>query len=161
MGKENITFLTAWMILGNVFATFSTDPEPTAISGTAGSRTEFGKSGTRPTPTAARRPRPLQGTMRRARADISLIARRCFALTENNPVRRAHIFSTYLLPTPFSCQSADLHHISCHPASGWRKSFVCEKQKTEKKNNNKKQKNISREIFELKRHGGPSNRKRS
>lgn len=46
MGKENINFLTAWIILGNVFATFSTDPEPTAISNSTGSPTEFGKSGT-------------------------------------------------------------------------------------------------------------------
>lgn len=146
MGKENITFLTAWMILGNVFATFSTDPEPTAISGTAGSRTEFGKSGTRPTPTAGRRPRPLQGTMRRARADISLIARRCFALTENNPVRRAHIFSTYPPPNPPLLLSA------CRPASHFMPSgqrlaqvFCLQKQKTEKKPT--KNKKIFREKF--------------
>lgn len=28
MGKENISFLSFWIILGNIFATFSSDPEP-------------------------------------------------------------------------------------------------------------------------------------
>lgn len=37
MGKENISFLTVWIILGKIFATFSSDPEPTTS-------TEFGKS---------------------------------------------------------------------------------------------------------------------
>ncbi|XP_075879075.1 lipoprotein lipase [Nelusetta ayraudi] len=52
MGKENIHFLTAWIILGNVFATFSTDPEPTAISNSTGSPTEFaGNTTATPLPT--------------------------------------------------------------------------------------------------------------
>lgn len=29
MGKENISFLTVWIILGNIFTTFSSDPEST------------------------------------------------------------------------------------------------------------------------------------
>lgn len=36
MGKENICFLSVWIILGNIFATSSSEPELTA--------TEFGKS---------------------------------------------------------------------------------------------------------------------
>lgn len=28
MGKENINFVTVWIILGKIFATFSSDPEP-------------------------------------------------------------------------------------------------------------------------------------
>ncbi|KAM9357812.1 lipoprotein lipase [Symphorus nematophorus] len=32
MGKENISFLTLWIILGKIFATFSSDPEPTTSS---------------------------------------------------------------------------------------------------------------------------------
>lgn len=83
MGKENINFLTAWIILGNVFATFSTDPEPTAISS---STTEFGKSGTS-TPHSC----ILQEVMRTMHTHVRLIAERCFALTENNPCEtRAH-----------------------------------------------------------------------
>lgn len=91
MGKENIHFLTAWIILGNVFATFSTDPEPTAISNSTGSPTEFGKSGTS-TPTSLSSLLPLQEIMRRTHTDLRLIAERCFALTENNPARRVHIY---------------------------------------------------------------------
>lgn len=117
MGKENINFLTAWIILGNVFATFSTDPEPTAISNSTGSPTEFGKSGTS-TSTSLSSLLPLQEIMRRTHTDLRLIAERCFALTENNPARRVHIFFSLSRP-------ADLHHISCHTCSGWRKSFVC------------------------------------
>lgn len=83
MGKENINFLTAWIILGNVFATFSTDPEPTAISNSTGSPTEFGKSGTS-TSTSLSSLLPLQEIMRRTHTDLRLIAERCFALTENN-----------------------------------------------------------------------------
>lgn len=30
MGKENIRFFTVWIILGNIFATFSSDPEAAA-----------------------------------------------------------------------------------------------------------------------------------
>lgn len=37
MGKENISFLTLCLIFGKIFATFSTDPEPTTS-------TEFGKN---------------------------------------------------------------------------------------------------------------------
>lgn len=85
MGKENINFLTAWIILGNVFATFSTDPEPTAISSSTGSRTEFGKSGT-----SAPHSFILQ-EMRGMHTDTRLIAECRFALTENNPMRRVHI----------------------------------------------------------------------
>lgn len=39
MGKENIFFLSVWIILGNIFATFSSDPEPTTTATTV-----FGKS---------------------------------------------------------------------------------------------------------------------
>lgn len=91
MGKENINFLTAWIILGNVFATFSTDPEPTAISNSTGSPTEFGKSGTS-TSTSLSSLLPLQELMRRTHTDLRLIAESCFALTENNPARRLHFF---------------------------------------------------------------------
>lgn len=34
MGKENIFFLSVWIILGNIFATFSSDPEPTTTATT-------------------------------------------------------------------------------------------------------------------------------
>lgn len=98
MGKENINFLTAWIILGNVFATFSTDPEPTAISNSTGSPTEFGKSGTS-TSTSLYSLLPLQELMRRTHTDLRLIAERCFALTENNPARRLHIFFSLGLQT--------------------------------------------------------------
>ncbi|XP_070687772.1 lipoprotein lipase [Pempheris klunzingeri] len=37
MGKENICFLTVWIILGNIFATFSSDPEPTTTSSSSNS----------------------------------------------------------------------------------------------------------------------------
>lgn len=110
MGKENINFLTAWIILGNVFATFSTDPEPTAISNS----TDFGKSGTSTSTSLSGLP-PPQEILRRANTDIKLIALRCFALTENNPMRH---FS------PFS-RPADLQ-----TGSDWRKSFVCRKKKS-------------------------------
>lgn len=47
MGKENISFLTVWIILGKIFATFSSDPEPTtgttSSSTGSSSSTVFGK----------------------------------------------------------------------------------------------------------------------
>lgn len=33
MGNENIIFLTVWIILGKICATFSSDPEPTTVFG--------------------------------------------------------------------------------------------------------------------------------
>lgn len=48
MGKENISFLTVWIILGKIFATFSSDPEPTtgtttSSTGSSSSSTVFGR----------------------------------------------------------------------------------------------------------------------
>lgn len=45
MGKENLSFLTVWIILGNIFATFSSEPEPTA-AGFANSTATAGPSPT-------------------------------------------------------------------------------------------------------------------
>lgn len=33
MGKENICFLSVWIILGKIFATFSSDPELITVFG--------------------------------------------------------------------------------------------------------------------------------
>lgn len=107
MGKESITFLTAWIILGKVFATFSTDPEPTTtISTSTSGSTDFGKTGTSLC--------CLQGGFVRASlmgekyVQIRLIKARRFVLTADNPVKARPHFSacraaSHFIPSRSMC----------------------------------------------------------